>query len=98
MGAGLDAAQFHVLDALGVQGGLHPVQQAGADHGAAAVVDQHLVAAVLLHEFAGFVFGALAKDKVSGAVELKIFHNMTSCVFEMAAAWEQPATDHSAYF
>lgn len=48
MGAGLDAAQLYIGDALRIQRSLDAIQQAAALDAAAAVMDQDLMAAVTL--------------------------------------------------
>ena len=56
--AGLDAAQFDIVDAFLFKGSFYAVEQAGTLGRAAAVVDQDLGAAVLLYVCAGLIFGA----------------------------------------
>ena len=74
VGAGLYAAQFNMSDPLSVQRLFYPIQQAGTHCAAAAVMDQNLMAIVLLYIFAGFIFGALAEYKIRGAVKSKVIH------------------------
>ena len=75
MGAGLDAAQLHIGDALCVQRSLDAIQQAAALDAAAAVMDQNLMAAVTLYILTGLIFGTLAKDEIGGAIKSKIIHS-----------------------
>ena len=70
----LNTAEFHVRDANSVERSLYAVNQAGAHCGSAAVMNEHLRAAILFNEFTAFLFAVHAEDEFRGAVEIEIFH------------------------
>ncbi len=70
----LNTAEFHVRDANSVERSLYAVNQAGAHCGTAAVMNEHLRAAILFDEFTAFLFAVHAEDEFRGAVEIEIFH------------------------
>jgi hypothetical protein len=60
--------------AFSLQRSLHTIQQTGANHAAAAIMDQHLMTAVLLHILAGLVLSALTEHEISRTIKIEIFH------------------------
>ena len=56
------------------QGGLYPVDQAGAQGTAAAVMDEDFCSAETPDQAAGLAFGIPAENKAGGGVEGEIIH------------------------
>ena len=79
----LDAAQFHVANALCIKGCFNTGNEAGTDSTSAAVVNKDFGAAVFFDVFACFFFRLFPKDKVGWTVKSKVIHVVTSYVFPL---------------
>ena len=73
-GVGLDAAELHGAQTLGVKRCFHPVQKTGLLCRLSAVDDHDAAAAELFDVLACVVFTVAAEDKVCRAVEIEIIH------------------------
>ena len=74
-----DAAEADEVHAAVAEQPADLVQQAGLLGALAAVMDQHLVAAIFLHEGGHFFLGLLPEHDFGRGVVDEIFHN--PCVF-----------------